>query len=106
MITFAIVLIALFELFIIISLFSYIVFLTKRKKSLIDELDFYKVKFNNATDEITRLSLLLIKQKRDNSKDKEKDDIVLELNAILDKISKVGYDNLSKEEKDYLKNSK
>jgi len=94
----AITIVLLFALFMICLLTISVIFLIKRRRVLLDERDYYKRSFDNATTEINRLALILIKMKRD----KKIDNIELDLDKILDKIQDVGYNNLTYQEKNFL----
>lgn len=88
----------------VVLLVSFVIFLINRRSDLINRNNHISTAFDNATQEITRISLQNLKLKRELTLQSQKCDvkIVLEMNTILEKISKIGYNNISKEEKDFL----
>lgn len=101
MLIFIITIVILFLLGFIVLQFIIFTLMWKNQKKLTILKDHYKNAFDNATTEITRLSLQLLKLKRGNVL-QNNIPIVLELNTILERITKIGYDKLTQEEKDYL----
>lgn len=97
--------ITFFEFGIIILLTSFVLFLIKRRNDLLEERNDYRQKFDNATNEVTRLSVLLLKMRR-SERLSDNTPIVLDMDKILDKINNIGYVNLTKQEKDFLNKQK
>lgn len=86
---------------------AFAIFLIQRRSDLIDQVNYYKSSFDTATQEITRISIQNLKLKRELTLNKQQCDdteITLDLNSILDRVSRIGYDNLTKSEQDFLNN--